>query len=167
MLLLLFRFCWVFFFFFRLFGEGGVCFFGWFGLVTFFLSFFLSFCLLGVFGFFFFLFSLNRTSSANRKFVGCSLSTLIPSEISACLQLFSIAAVKSYGEIGSPSLTPQSIGNLSDTELSIYPCCSMTAEIFCLIFTYVSLMLIFRKTSKSSRCFVVSKAFFVINETCA
>ena len=52
------------------------------------------------------------------KFVRFSLSALIPSETSALLKIFTIAAVNSLGESGSPCLTPPLKGNLSVTKLS-------------------------------------------------
>ena len=64
------------------------------------------------------LFLLKRAiSSAKLKFVRFPPSALIPLEMTTFLKTFSITAVNSIGESGSPCLTPLFIGNSSGTNL--------------------------------------------------
>ena len=64
----------------------------------------------------------------------------------------SFCAQYSFGELGSPCLTPLFIGNSSDTRLSK-------------IFTYFSFMLaFFPEGSKDGKAFYCVKGFLVINE---
>ena len=104
--------------------------------------------------------SLKRaTSSANLKLVRFSPSTSTPSEMSAFLKTSSITAVSYLGESGSPCLAHPCIGNSSATNLSKWILAVAWLYMFCKLFMYVLLMLVFLSASKMAKCSTVSKAF--------